>query len=63
MRTGINFHLASIDRQYAYSMSDPFNATYMRSIFELGSSEMLAGKLWKQKPIFSAEQPTVVATN
>ncbi|WP_245520171.1 patatin-like phospholipase family protein [Mesorhizobium sp. M00.F.Ca.ET.217.01.1.1] len=52
-RVGIRFHVASIDRQIDYSVLDPFNTEYMRSVFRLGYSETIAGKLWKDKPIFS----------
>lgn len=52
-RTGIHFHVASIDRQLSYSVLDPFNTEYMRAVFNIGYSEMIAGTLWKDKPVFS----------
>jgi hypothetical protein len=52
-RTGIHFHMASIDRQLSYSVLDPFNTEYMRTVFNIGYSEMIAGTLWKDKPVFS----------
>ena len=51
-RTNAHFHVASIDRPVAYSMSDPFNTGYMRSVFALGYSEMAGGQLWKDRPLF-----------
>jgi hypothetical protein len=50
-RTGAEFHLASIDRQIPYSVSDPFNTGYMRTVFAIGYSEMKGGRLWKDRPI------------
>jgi predicted acylesterase/phospholipase RssA len=49
---GASFHLATIDIHLPYSMLDPFNASYMRAVFNLGYSGMAAGTLWKARPIF-----------
>jgi hypothetical protein len=51
-RTHAHFHVASIDRQVAYSMADPFNTSYMRAVYMLGYSEMSGGRLWKDRPLF-----------
>lgn len=48
--TGARFHLASIDVQLPYSMSDPFNTEYMRAVYNLGYAELAAGTLWKDNP-------------
>jgi hypothetical protein len=37
--TGARFHLASINTQVHYSMSDPFNTNYMRTVYNLGYAE------------------------
>lgn len=63
LRSGINFHVASIDQQFAYDMADPFNATYMRSVFDLGFSETMDGTLWKNRPIFEARHAPLVAAS
>jgi predicted acylesterase/phospholipase RssA len=52
LRRQISFHVAAIDKHFAYNMSDPFNPNYMRSVFELGHAEMMSGTLWKPKPLF-----------
>jgi len=50
--TGARFHLASIDAQVPYSMLDPFNTNYMRTVYKLGYAEGVAGTVWKSTPIF-----------
>ncbi|KAA3450313.1 alpha/beta hydrolase [Mesorhizobium sp. SARCC-RB16n] len=50
--TGAHFHLASIDAQVPYSMSDPFNTNYMRTVYKLGYDEGAAGTVWKTSPLF-----------
>jgi predicted acylesterase/phospholipase RssA len=52
-RTGMQFHVASIDRQIRYSMADPFNTSYMRAVYSLGYSGMIRGTLWKDRPLFT----------
>jgi hypothetical protein len=51
-RTGASFHLASIDAQVPYSMTDPFNTGYMRAVYHLGYTELIAGTLWRDCPVF-----------
>ncbi len=50
--TRARFHLASIDVQLPYSMSDPFNTDYMRAVYNLGYAEFAAGTLWRDSPVF-----------
>lgn len=50
--TGAGFHLASISTQVPYSMSDPFNTNYMRTVYNLGYAESAAGTVWKASPVF-----------
>ncbi len=50
--TGARFHLATIDAQVPYSMLDPFNANYMRAVYDLGYAEVIAGNAWKEHPVF-----------
>jgi predicted acylesterase/phospholipase RssA len=48
--TGARFHLATIDVEVTYSMLDPFNASYMQAVYELGYARLVAGTLWKDRP-------------
>ncbi|ASY58477.1 patatin-like phospholipase family protein [Sinorhizobium sp. CCBAU 05631] len=50
--TRARFHLASINVQLPYSMSDPFNTDYMRAVYNLGYAEFAAGTLWRDSPVF-----------
>lgn len=51
-RAGMKFHVASIDKQIPYSMLDPFNTKYMRSVFAIGYSKTMEGRIWEDRPIF-----------
>lgn len=51
--TGAGFHLATIDAQVPYSMLDPFNASYMQAVYDLGYSGLATGNLWKDRPAFA----------
>lgn len=51
-RTGAQFHLASIDVQVPYSITNPFDTDYMRTVYKLGYAEFTAGTLWKKSPTF-----------
>ena len=51
-RTGIGFHVASIDRAVPYSALDPFNADYVRTLFKLGYDQAISGQVWKTAPVF-----------
>ena len=55
-RNGLDFHVAAIDEQVPYSMTDPFNTVYMRTVFRLGYSKMRQGALWKDDPVFSGDE-------
>lgn len=50
--TGARFHLASINTQVPYSMSDPFNTGYMRAVYNLGYAQSAGGTVWKGSPVF-----------
>ena len=50
--TGARFHLASINTQVPYSMSDPFNTGYMRAVYNLGYAQCAGGTVWKGSPVF-----------
>lgn len=54
--SGARFHLATIGAQVPYSMLDPFNASYMRAVYDLGYAGLAAGTLWKDRPVF-ADRP------
>ena len=49
-RAGIRFNLAYLDEAVPYSMSDPFNTTYMRRLFAIGYEKALSSKAWKRTP-------------
>jgi predicted acylesterase/phospholipase RssA len=51
--TGARFHLATIDAQVPYSMLDPYNASYMQAVYDLGYAGLAAGTLWKDRPVFA----------
>ena len=51
-RTAAHFHLAAIDAQVPYSMLDPFNTDYMRTVYDLGYAGVVAGTLWRDRPVF-----------
>jgi hypothetical protein len=48
----MKFHVAAIDRQIKYDMTDPFNTNYMRTVFAIGYAKTMAGKVWQDKPVF-----------
>lgn len=52
-KTGIRFHMASIDVPVSYDMTDPFNTNYMRAVYNLGYAQMANGSLWKERPSFA----------
>lgn len=54
-RAGIGFHVASIDRAVPYSALDPFNASYVRTLFKLGYEQAISGQVWKTAPIFMSK--------
>lgn len=51
-RSNSELRVAAIDQQVPYSMTDPFNRTYMKTVFERGYSQTLAGKIWREQPVF-----------
>jgi predicted acylesterase/phospholipase RssA len=51
--TGARLNLATIDAQVPYSMLDPFNASYMQAVYDLGYAGLAAGTLWKDSPEFA----------
>lgn len=53
-KTGIRFHMASIDVPVSHELTDPFNTNYMRAIYNLGYAQMAHGSLWKDRPSFVA---------
>lgn len=52
-RNGVRFRVGSIDKQVAYDMGDPFNANYMRTLYNLGYARMATDSLWKDRPSFT----------
>lgn len=52
-RAGVGFHLAAIDAAVPYKISDPFNNTYMRAVFQIGYDRMINGRLWQDRPVFT----------
>ncbi|QRY66305.1 patatin-like phospholipase family protein (plasmid) [Ensifer sp. PDNC004] len=51
-RSGIHLDIASIDAQVPYSMFDPFNASYMKSVYLIGYRNTLNHRVWSKRPIF-----------
>ena len=51
-RTGIGFHIASIDRSVPYNALDPFSKEYVGALFKLGYDQALSGNVWKTAPVF-----------
>ncbi|MGJ7043682.1 hypothetical protein J2Y63_006968 [Shinella sp. BE166] len=56
-RTGIDLDIAAIDQQVPYSMSDPLNEAYMRTVYRIGYKKAHAGSLWNQRPRFMISYP------
>lgn len=56
-KTGIRVHMASIDTQIPYDVTDPFNTSYMRTVYKLGYARTASGNLWKDKPLFPEKLP------
>lgn len=55
-RSSIDVAIASIDRQVPYSMTDPLNGAYMRTVYRIGYRKALEGRLWTQHPKFPISQ-------
>lgn len=53
-RSGIDLDIATIDAQVPYSMVDPFNTSYMKSVYLIGYRNTLNQRLWNKRPIFKA---------
>jgi hypothetical protein len=49
-RDHVGYHLAYIDDNFAQPYKGPFDQTYMRSLFQYGFEQALAGVEWKDKP-------------
>jgi hypothetical protein len=62
-RSGIGFHVASIDVAVKYDPTDPFGTDYMRAVFNLGAAEMETGSVWKDTPVFPAPIHPIVQAN
>jgi len=60
-RSRIDLEIASIDAQLPYSMADPFNASYMRSVYLIGYRNTLNQRLWSKRSIF--KPPSVVSNS
>jgi hypothetical protein len=61
-KSGIGFHVASINTVVKYDPLDPFGTSYMRAVFNLGAAEMENGTVWKDRPVFPAPSYTDVKT-
>lgn len=51
-RTGSRFQAASIEEQVPYSLFNPFDGSYMQTVYRLGYERTLDGTLWKDSPVF-----------
>ncbi|MEA3537078.1 patatin-like phospholipase family protein [Rhizobium sp. CC-YZS058] len=54
-RSKSDFKVASIDQQVPYSVLDPFNQTYMQTVYQRGYSLTMEGKVWHDRPVFSSD--------
>ncbi|MCO6406497.1 alpha/beta hydrolase [Aurantimonas endophytica] len=52
LRTGANFHVASIEVQIPYSMLNPLDKNYMHAAYRFGYEQTTSGTLWKDTPAF-----------
>ncbi len=52
-RSGIYLDIASIDEQVPYSMADPLNSVYMRTVYRIGYRKAFGDHLWTQYPQFT----------
>ncbi|UXT23990.1 alpha/beta hydrolase (plasmid) [Agrobacterium tumefaciens] len=52
-RSGIDLDIASIDEQVPYSMADPLNSVYMRTVYRIGYRKAFGDHLWTQYPQFT----------
>lgn len=55
-RSGVDLDIASIDQQVPYSMTDPLNGAYRRTVYGIGYQKVLDGALWAQRPEFSVSR-------
>ncbi|YCI06678.1 patatin-like phospholipase family protein (plasmid) [Ensifer sp. D2-11] len=55
-RSGVDLDIAAIDQQVAYSMTDPLNGAYMRTVYDIGYRKALDGSLWVQHPKFTVSR-------
>jgi hypothetical protein len=49
-RDGIDYNLAFIGRDFNKALPAPFDATYMRALFDYGYQQALRGYDWAKKP-------------
>lgn len=55
-RSAIDLNIASIDEQVPYSMTDPLNGSYMRTVYDIGYRNTVEGRVWAQQPKFPRSQ-------
>lgn len=54
-RSGADLDIASIDVEASYSMTDPLNPQYMRTVYRNGYQRCLSQDLWIKRPVFPAD--------
>jgi predicted acylesterase/phospholipase RssA len=52
-RTGVDLDIAAIDAQVPYSMKNPLDSHYMRTVYLSGYRRTLGKRIWTKRPIFS----------
>ena len=53
-RSDIDLYVAAIDKSVTYDPADPFNADYMRTLYELGRRRAATGRLWNLSPLLES---------
>lgn len=52
MRSALDLNFASIDEQVPYSITDPLNGAYMRTVYAIGYRKTIEGIVWARRPTF-----------
>lgn len=55
-RSGADLDIASIDVEAPYSMTDPLNPQYMRTVYRNGYQRCLSQDLWIKRPVFPVDR-------
>lgn len=61
-RSNIDVDIASIDQQIPYSITDPLDGAYMRTVYRIGYRKAFEGRLWTRHPKFVISKDSSGAT-